>query len=180
MERVETFAAKHKLAGEQGLAGKKNYWARKKASVLKASQLACVQEPEWKKYFEVLKKKDDAADALNQCIAYVDFLENPPAVKRKGTAARKPKAGVKVYTASNIKHGLKQMMYPTKRSKKPALRGDALQSAVNDVPAMKKGVIEHFGTLDTAIDALFNSPVSDEIMNRQDDEDVLMEDVDLF
>eukprot|EP00891_Asterochloris_glomerata_P005781 jgi/Astpho2/5781/fgenesh1_pg.00080_%23_42_t len=178
MERVETFAAKHKLAGEQGLAGKKNYWARKKASVLKASQLVCVQEPEWKKYFDVLKKKDDAADALNQCIAYVDHLKNPPAVKRKGISARKPKAGVKVYTASNIKHGLKQMMYPAKRSKKPALHGEALQSAVDDIPAMKKGVQEHFGTLDAAIDALF-TPASDEIMNRQDDEDVLMEDVDL-
>lgn len=107
---VTIFSARHKLAGTgQENRGPSNYRARKKASVALAT--AWLQEhpqdPSIHHLFSATKKKDDAADTLNQALAFARLPVSPAAPAPTRITCRRPtlhQQRTGRYSQSNIKH----------------------------------------------------------------------------
>lgn len=150
IKRVCVFNAKHKLAGEKIVRGKKAYRERKQRSVDLASQLDCVKRTPWSEYLANLNKQDDACDALLQAKAYCNInYEKRYSMDDKAIIARKPK-DMKDLSPAGCKYILKQMLYPRLRKQRAGAL-ERLPTAVADNDALSTAVNRHFEDLDDAL-----------------------------
>ena len=156
-QRVTVFSARRKLAGTgQENSGRTNYRARKKASVALCTAWLREhpQQPDIEQFFRGTKKKDDAADACLQALAFVKtpVVSQDPAqpadpvrvVCRRPTL-RQQQTGR--YSHSNIKHIVV----------KDWACADAagLESALRKDKKVAKAVKRHWGSAAACWAALF-------------------------
>lgn len=157
LDRICVFSAKHKLAGEKVLRGKKAYRQRKEKSVELARALNVVSTSEqWQNLLESLPKKDDVCDALLQAIAYVNRTPHEQATSLlPRVIARRPKLGTQPldYTDANCKYVLKSFLYPRLRKERVHAL-ELLPGRVKQVKDLELVVNKKFGNLDAALQKL--------------------------
>ena len=148
LKSISTFSAKHKLAGEKQVKGRKGYADRKKLAVDKAA--AFVQNTDWKEFLASHSKKDDLADCLLQAVAYCS--KRYPA-ERAPVRARKP-VPTGDLTAANCKYLLKPLVYPkSKKARAGAL--EQLPAAVARNRRLSDAISKLYaGNIDTALQVL--------------------------
>lgn len=150
IKRVCVFNAKHKLAGQKIVRGKKAYRERKQRSIELASQLDCVKHSSWSGYLQSLLKQDDACDALLQAKAYCDLNDKErSSMTDKPIIARKPK-DMHDLSPAGCKYLLKQMLYPRLRKQRAGAL-ERLPNGVADNRELTEAVNRHFGDLNNAL-----------------------------
>ncbi len=169
-KHVVLYSPLMKLLGTgQENSGAENYRNRKKAAINLTNDFLAAnpQEPDIHGMWEALKKKDDAADALTQVLAYV---RGKPEGSLESSAIRKPSVGPvltfrkptpkqlasKKYTANAVMWLLRHQ-YSAKAEKVfyvvPISQEERLERCISQDKAFTKAVLRHFTDVKACVDA---------------------------
>jgi len=180
--RVVLYDPARKLDGEEGLAGKKNYYHRKKASVRIVDEFLATQpqQTELMRMFARSKKKDDLSDCLLQAISFAAAASSSaPSGSPSGShsapsgpsvpKARKPTArqlATKKYAPSNVKYLIDDlrkrspsvMMIPSSEHEEDpaAVERRKLIGMMQRSTDLMKNVRRLYGTPEACLDALYD------------------------